>query len=259
MDLHWLQLCLLPIVAHVLYGIPPDPEGSGESHVTLHNGDGFSSGDEAPHPERLSSVRAVTPSGTLSLQPLGTKATGVSINLAAVEGRPAWVVVETPTTFIELAPAKFHSYLEHEGLHNILEYRLANGEADQPGRELYSKYSKTALSSSRGSVRFLSGALGLPVEIVPISDGPLGQGSQLEVLLLVDGVAASDIQLRVSYRESEAHNPIADVLTRSDENGMAMVTLDRPGIWRLHTISMQRHTGGAAEWVSNWASLTFRF
>jgi hypothetical protein len=167
--------------------------------------------------------------------------------------------VETPTTFIELAPAKFHSYLEHEGLQNVLDYRLANGEADQPGREFYSKYTKTALCSSRGSVRFLSGALGLPIEIVPISDGPLGPGSKLEVLLLVDGVPASDLQMRVSYRESEAHDPISDILTRSDENGKAMVSLDRRGIWRLHTISMQRHTGGAAEWVSNWASLTFRF
>jgi hypothetical protein len=259
MDLHWLQLFLLPIVAHVLYGIPPDPEGSGESHVTLHNGDDFSTKDEAPHPERLSSVRAVTAAGAQSLQAQGTKATGVRVDTTALKGQQGWVVVETPPTLIELAPAKFESYLEHEGLNHVLQFRSANGEAELPGRELYSKHTKTALSAGGGAVRFLSCGLGLPIEFVPNHDGPLGQGSKLEVVVLVDGVAAADLQVRVSYRESEAHEPSADILTRTDERGMVSVVLDRAGIWRLHTIYMQRHEGGEADWVSVWASLTFRF
>jgi hypothetical protein len=49
------------LLAHVLYGIPGIwPAVVGRPAVTLHNGDAFSTADEAPRLERLRRSRVVT-------------------------------------------------------------------------------------------------------------------------------------------------------------------------------------------------------
>lgn len=201
MGFEWLVL-LLPLLGHVLYGVPPDPEASGEPMVSLHNGDDFSTADQAPHPERLRNLRAVTGSGEVGLHAHGTKEGGVAIDISGVAERPCWVAVETPPVFIEIEAEHFHRYLQHEGLQQVIAQRSAAGQQAKPGREIYSKHVKIALNDADGKPCFLDRAIGLPIEIVPDLPGPVGIGERLSIRVLVDGKPAADLQVRASHRAS---------------------------------------------------------
>jgi len=257
MDFDWSSLfAALPLLGHVMYGVPSKPSADRERHVTLFNGDNFCDSDEAPYPERISSVRAVSEAGTLPLQAEGSREAGVRVDVSSVTDTPAYLVVETPPIFIELAPRKFEGYLDHEGLTHVLEARQERGEAEVTGREIYSKHIKSALLGASGALEFSRIAVGLPVEIVPLD---AKAGREFRVRILVHGVATASMPLRVSYRAEGAEKPEEDVVLRSDESGEAQICVNRPGLWRLHTIFMERHANATeADWRSEWASLTFR-
>ena len=259
MDLQYLLCLFLPVIGHVLYGIPPDPDQTGEPDVVLRNGDDFSAADEAPHPERLRNARAVTASGVTPLPCSGTKETGVRIEVGSVSARPCWVVAETPKTFIEIEADHFNDYLAHEGLSQILETRAATGQQHNSGREIYSKYCKTALNGPGGALAFLDTPVGLPIEIVPVTSGPVRAGDALTVRVLVDQCPAPDVQLMASRQADSPSAPATSSIVRTDSQGYATIALDKPGAWRLHSIAMAPHKElGVADWESLWASLTFR-
>jgi uncharacterized GH25 family protein len=195
--------------------------------------------------------------GEMQLRILGDRGTAVEIDAGSVESRPAWVVVETPLASIELAPQKFLSYLEHEGLLDVIAKREASGQANEPGREVYSKYTKTALSDHNGSVRLLNRPVGLPVEIVPLTPGPIHAGDTVRSRVLSQGMPVPDVQVRVSCRGFDANSGSADILVRTNGNGEFDIELSQPGYWRLHTIVMSESRTKEADWQSWWASLTF--
>ena len=260
MNLEWLIMICAPILGHVLYGIPPNPDETRDSRVTLHNGDGFSALDEAPHPKRLHSIRAMFEDGeVVPLAASGDRASGVSVDVGSVRNRPCWVVVETPKTFIELEPEKFQGYLEHEGLHEVIRQRTASGRQDAAGREIYSKYVKIALPGAGGETRLPRSPVGLPIEIIPMLDGALTAGTTLPVRVAAGGRPAANLQSRVSHRTAEGGEPSTDTIYRTDRRGEAHITIDRTGLWRVHTILMTpRPDLLKADWESIWASLTFR-
>ena len=255
---YWLCL-FLPVVGHVLYGLPPDPGQTGEIGVLLQNGDDFSPADEAPHPERLHNVRAVTANGSTPLAFSGSREAGVKVDASSVGARPCCVVVETPKAFIEIEADHFNDYLTHEGLACVLEARATAGHQQRPGREIYSKYCKTALNSSDGSLAFLETPVGLPIEIVPRASGPMQVGVALDVRILVGGLPAQDVLLRACHQTASRSGKTTSSVVRTDCHGYASIHLDKPGLWRLHTIAMSPHPEpGVADWESLWASLTFR-
>jgi hypothetical protein len=255
MDFSWFDLLwVAPILGHVLYGVPSRSRCAGECHVSLHNGDDFTAGDEAPHPERLASVRGVNAHGSQSLSVLGSRTEGVRVDARVMPDRPAYVIVETSPTWIELPPAKFESYLAHEGLDWVIEERRRMAETDRAGREIYSKHIKVALAGNDGCLSLLGGALGLPIEFVPVSSPP-----NMRARLLANSQPLADSQVRVSFREDDGADPEPDVVLRTDELGEVALQVSRPGLWRLHAISMTRLDAAAnVEWKSIWTSLTFR-
>lgn len=252
----WSWLAAAPIVAHVLYGVPSGP-GGGRRIVTLHNGDGFSGDDEAPRPDRLHGVRVVSDAGVQPLTAAGSRESGVHVDVGGVTA-PAWVVVETAPTFIELAPAKFERYLAHEGLTDVLRARREAGTSGEPGREIYSKHIKTAVADPAGPPHLRTDAIGLPLEIVP-AIAVLQVGDEFRGQVLLDGQPARDVQVRVHHKGTDGAAAREVACLRTGANGAFAVRLDARGLWRCHVIVMRRHQDAAhAEWRSVWASLTFR-
>jgi uncharacterized GH25 family protein len=254
-DLFWFGMSL-PLIGHVLYGLPC--RGPSARSVSFHNGDDFSSADRPPQPARLQRVRAVTAGGSTPLEVRGTVETEVRVDAVTITP-PAWIVVETEPVFIELSADSFTRYLEHEGLREVAAARSAAGADAQPGREIYSKHTKTALTGDHGVVTFVQGAVGLPIEIEPLTSTPLAVGGVLDVRVVVDDRPAGGLQLRAHQRDSEASAPRETACLRTNHDGIVSVSIDTPGLWRLHTVAMTPHLNhNEADWRSVWASLTFR-
>lgn len=251
-DLFWFGAAL-PLLGHVLYGLP-----ARDGRVSFHNGDDFSSADQPPKPERLQHVRAVTAGSSTPLEVHGTVDSQVHVNALHL-APPAWIVVETAPVFIELVADSFTRYLEHEGLREVVAARSTAGTAAQPGREVYSKHTKTAISERDGEVALVAAPVGMPIEMVPMVAQPVTVGSRLTIVVLVDGQPAANLQIRAHQREAEATTPREVACLRTNHDGIAAIPIDAPGLWRLHTISMTPHTNPVeADWRSRWASLTFR-
>ena len=248
--LEWSTLLSLSAVAigHVLYGLPG--RGPDRRRVALFNGDDFATTDGPPRPDRLRDVRAVTSRVTVALDAVGDPSRGVSVDVSDVEG-PAWLVVETPPTSIELPPEKFDRYLSQEGLTAVREARAAD-VVPRPGREIYSKHIKVGLRTHEAP--FLAASAGLPIEIHLTSAVDVGRSAGFE--LRVDGLPAANRQVRVHHKADGAARPREVACLRTDEDGGFSVGLDAPGYWRLHAIDMQPHDDhDAADWRSRWACL----
>lgn len=252
-DLTWLSLGIV-VVGHVLYGVPR--RAADALRITLHNGDDFADSDRGPRPDRLHGVRLLSAAGSRPVEVGGDPDSTVYVDVDATAA-PAWLVVETPPTFIELGAPSFDRYLTHEGLADVLAARGPSAAAT-PGREIYSKHIKTAVHDHCAPLRFAAGAAGLPIEIVPLAAGPVVVGDTLRVQVLVGGQPVPGLQLRAQCRRADAAEVGDGLCLRSDAAGVVDVPLTTPGVWRLHTIAMTPHDDPAgADWRSRWASLSF--
>lgn len=164
--------------------------------------------------------------------------------------------VHTKPTLITLEPAKFTSYLKEEGLPEVIDWRAAHGEAGKPGKERYSKYAKSILLSGATN-GFASHAVGYIIEIMPEADPyQLKPGDSLPILVRFRGNPAADVQIESSW--SGGGPGQTTVVGRTGSDGRLKVPLPQGGLWRIHTIKMERCAEPAvADWESFWASLTF--
>ena len=166
------------------------------------------------------------------------------------------LTARTIPNFIELDAKKFEEYLRHEGLDEISAWRRQHGESALPGREFYSKYVKAILHTG-GADPFVTKPAGHAIEFVPMADpASVAQGGELAVRVLFHGKPAPGLPVEASsFHEGKRKDR---QLGKTDGNGMARIPLDEPGLWKLHSIRMERRTDTReADWESFWASLTF--
>ena len=149
----------------------------------------------------------------------------------------------------EMKPASFEEYLKEEGLGHIVQARAQRGEADKPGNERYTMYTKTIFVVGAPSDAYRT-VVGLPLEIVPEKDPyRLQAGESLPVRVLLRGAPAANLDIRATAAGGKTQ-----VVGKTDSNGRLNVPVT-PGRWRLHTIHMER--GADVDWESVWTTLTF--
>lgn len=171
-------------------------------------------------------------------------------------------------SLIELEPEKFASYLKEEGLERILEERAKLGESSQPGREAYSRSVKSLIRAglagdSQGAGELhepdamgFDRSLGLPLEFIPEqSPYMLKPGQPLSLRLLQDGKPYAGALVRAYHQGHEEEIRTA----RTDAEGRVSLTLERPGVWMIATVTMRRADGAEpdVQWKSTWSTLTF--
>ena len=247
-----------PLLAHDLY-LMPDKfvlPGGGLLRVVFHNGDEFPVGSSAVKPERLRQARLLSKGGRAELEQITA---GVKQTTATVRVPAAGLAILTASTipnFIELDPAKFRSYLEHENLTNALQYREKHGEGARAGRERYSKYVKSLIRVGARDDYFRE-RTGLMIEIVPEVDPySLSPGKMLPALVLFRGKPAVDVAVESAWLVGGKAK--MEVIGRTDREGRISIPIQAAGAHRLHAIVMERCAEPAvADWESFWASLTF--
>jgi len=164
------------------------------------------------------------------------------------------LTARTTPNLIELAAGKALEYFKEEGLDEVIDWRVKNGEANRPSRERYSKFAKALLVSEAGD-DYYKQEIGFPIEIVPEVDPyAVHPDGLLPVRVLFRGKPAAGIQLEAAWAGSAGSR--ATVIGRTDTEGRITVPITGAGNWRLHSLKMGRCADRAvADWESFWASL----
>jgi hypothetical protein len=158
-------------------------------------------------------------------------------------------------TLLELSAEKFESYLILEGLDHVIQTRRESGETSQPAKEIFSRAAKCIVNVGGVADSGFKLPLGYPVEIIPASDPSLASvGTPISFSVVSDG-GPMDGAAVWAFAGGEIGHKLAG---KTDQTGTVTFTFDRPGVWMLSTIHMQRAPDASgADWQSVWASLTF--
>lgn len=175
---------------------------------------------------------------------------------ASAPGETLMAEMVVQPRFIQLAAKDFQGYIHGEGLRHIEKLRAEPGRQEAPGRELYSRYSKLLVGELGEEA---TKVLGHSLEIVPLRDpSGLEPGRPLQVRVLFKGKPLVDAQVSAVYAGAKLSGHDYPVTTRTDENGIAELKLDRPGLWYARLIYMEpTQNDPDIDWRSYFATLTF--
>lgn len=149
---------------------------------------------------------------------------------------------------------KFESYLQDEGLEPIGKRHREAGKPLAGIREVYSRAAKALIQvgASGGNDR----ATGLPLEIIAEQNPyTLEPGAALPVRVLYNGKAIEGILVKSFNRD----DPLSPRRARTDTQGRTHIDLPKSGEYLLGAVHMMPAAPrDKADWVSIWASTTFK-
>ena len=239
------------LAAHYTYIVPHQFRVvSGETIVVgFHSGDGFP--DSTAVLRRLREPAIHSPRGRLAIDGLKEDGKRLAATFKVADAGHLILTAVNAAAVEEMKPAPFEEYLLEEGLGHIVAARKERGEAEKPGKERYTMYAKTILLSGGTQGDGYKTAVGLPLEIVPEKDPyALPPGDALPVRVLLRGAPAPNLEVRATAVAGKA-----TVIGTTDAQGRVSVPVSK-GLWRLHTIHMER-AAGDVDWESLWTTLTF--
>lgn len=204
--------------------------------------------------------------------------------------------VSTKARNIIMDAEAFNSYLEHDGVLDMIEWRKSNNAMDQDAVEKYSKHVKAIAQVGNKKTDDWKTILGYPIEFVPLSNPyNLHTGDEIQVQLLSEGkpmanqlvyfgsqaslhghthdpVPNDDANHEHDHSDghshehegdsghehgSEDHTHTSGNSTRTDSDGVLTLKLASDGIWYLRTINLVTTEEPGLTHESNWATLTF--
>lgn len=178
-------------------------------------------------------------------------------------GDPGTYVIGVSTRFntITMTPEDFVKYLEHEGILDTLNAFKKESTLTEV-RERYSKHVRTLIQVGTETSDDYSKSLGYPIEIVPDQNPyDLKFGSELSFRVLFDGKPVANQIVRASYEGFHGHDAAGEHINaynlRTDKDGRARFLLSNKAVWYIALIHMQKIDDPDADYVSNWATITF--
>jgi uncharacterized GH25 family protein len=172
------------------------------------------------------------------------------------------VGISTKPSIIELSAADWVTYLKHDGVVDTLavfekENKLAKV------RERYSKHVRTIIQVGDKKTPDYAKTLGYPVEII-LDQNPysLKFGDNISFRVLYKGKPAANQVVRASYEGFHGHDAAGGHINsynlRTDNDGRASFLLNNKALWYISLIHMEKVNEAAADYESNWATLTFQ-
>jgi hypothetical protein len=240
------------LAAHDLYLV--SGVAGAEDQVCARIGERFPDSTNTLAANRVEHFRLLTRKQTLPLE--GKAAEGNQFCAPLPAHEPAIAEMAVHPMFIRLEGKSFTEYITGEGFKHVLREREVAGEAEAPGRELYSRYAKLFLGKLGEAA---SRPLGHTLEIVPEVDPAEHDISQpLPVRVIYRGRLLADAQVAAVYSGAPMEGHEFPVVTRTDRAGRALLKLDRPGLWYARLIHMVPvEDDPEVHWRSFFATLTF--
>ncbi len=166
--------------------------------------------------------------------------------------------ISTKPRTIELSGEKFTSYLEHEGLTNLLANRESKGIAASSAQEKYAKHVKAILQVGNNTTDDYAFALGYPIEFIPLKNPyKLSVGGEMRFKLLYLGEPLANQTVHISSRLDTSTTEGEETALSTDENGEVSFTIGTKGQWYIATIHMLESAEENLDYESHWATLTF--
>lgn len=231
------------------------------SDVRIHVLNGtFSKSEGAVARDRIRSLDLGTPSEALKLDTTAWTPRG-DTTLFAIRTREAgtYAVGASVHPRSIAIPAKgFNTYLQSDGVPDILAQRRRDKTLDRPAKEMYQKHVKAIFQVGATRSAGFDRVFDYPAELVPLENPySFRAGSSLRVRALVDGQPVAN-QFVVSGGRTAAGQRIAQRSVRTDSMGVASIALRNAGVWYVKFIHMvPAQAGDTVDYHSKWATLTF--
>lgn len=228
------------------------------TEVRLFVGDHFVRQAERPYQAKMTpELRLVSLGQTLDLRGASVDGERPFATIAPQSEGNHLVVMQRDWSYIELEAEKFNSYLEHEGLSDVLQRRRSAGEAQMAGRERYRRYLKALIQVGAKSDATYRRKVGHRLEIIPRNDPSECQpGDKLSVSVLFDERPLKDSMVAVYSRSGDDTKTQS---ARTNSQGQATFQIDRTGIWLIRLVHMQRcRDDDKYDWESFWAAYSFQ-
>ena len=247
------------VVAHDFW-LQPDnfmPAAGADVNVRLFVGDHFANQKErAFQKKRTVRIQWFATKMTKDITARGQEGSKPFIQFSPQHKGQHLITLERDWAHIELEAKKFNSYLEHEGLKNILKHRHDAGEDNKVGKERYRRYLKSLMQVGGQNDQTWKRQTGHRLEIVPLSN-PYGHkpGDQLKVLVLFDGKPLSNAQIEACHRGPKKVNIQSE---RTDKSGQVAIKLNYAGPWLVRLVHMRKCTEDPGyDWESFWSAFSF--
>jgi uncharacterized GH25 family protein len=220
----------------------------------------FSSSESSVARDRLRDLSVASPRGRIHPDTMQWSSDGDTSVLTIRTSVPGTYVIGASLRAreITLKASEFNSYLEEDGIPDVLVTRRKNNELGKDATERYSKHIKAIVQVGGARTGDFSAVLGYPAELIPL-DNPysLRAGGTLRVRAMVDGRVVPN-QLVVSGGRSRSGARFPEARTRTDASGVARVRLRSPGQWYVKFINMTPFSGPERiDYESKWATLSF--
>ena len=170
--------------------------------------------------------------------------------------------VSTASRIIDLSAEDFNTYLEHDGVLDVLEARKRNDKLGDKARERYSKHVKAVYQVGDKRTDAYQHRLDYPIEIVPLTNPyELGKGDTFSALVLRAGKPVTGQLVYASYAgfhsRDDTGSHVEAIKTRTDDKGEVRFELTTAGRWYVRLIHMVESEEDGVDYESNWATLTF--
>jgi Domain of unknown function (DUF4198) len=222
----------------------------------------FTSSEGAVDRERIRDLSLLGPDGLVHPATEGWTPAGTASQWRLVVGRSGTYVLGASILprALRLEATQFNSYLEEDGLPDVLADRRSRGELARPARERYAKHVKTLIQVGDQRSDGFDVPFGYPAELVPLANPyRLAPAGVLRVRALVDGEPIAHQVVLLGGRTPRGQN-IRERSVRTDSNGVARINLQASGVWYVKFIRMRRvdpAAGDSVDYESKWATLTF--
>jgi len=229
------------------------------TRVFINNGDLFPESLSLFGEHRVEELTLHGPTDVKHISEFRVEGKSLSFEISPTKAGSHIVALATRARRVRLKAKDFNDYLDDTGLESILATREELGESGEAAVERYSKWAKAFIDVGVLEVDEENPAwskpIGHAIEIIPDENpNDVTAGGSFGVRVLYDGEPLAG----VTVAGGKAGGAAGEILTRTDADGHASVTILSSGRWYLRSVHMIRHENDPeVRWESFWCTLTF--
>jgi len=229
------------------------------TRVFINSGDVFPESLSLLVQHRVTALALHGPAETRPISEFRAEGKSLSFEISPTSTGSHVLALSTRPRRVRLKAKEFTDYLDDTRLESILATREELGESGEATVERYAKWAKALIDVGELEADeehpAWSKPVGHTIEIVPDENpNEVIAGGSFGLRVLYEGEPLAG----VAVAGGRAGGAAGEVLTRTDADGRARVTILSSGRWYLRSIHMIRHEDDPeVRWESFWCTLTF--